>query len=578
MSTARKISGPSGNRIAVVSEYRYKDTIKAIPGARWDPMRKAWILPYNTETWQDLMFSVPGISPDEAITNELVPEPEDIHMEIPPHPPMPLKAGIRPYRHQEAAYANALKVFEEGGSGYAYLMEMGTGKSLTAVATAGELFLEGKVRRLLVVAPLAVVPVWPSEFSDFAGFPYHVETLEGDKKKRLKALQRLIDDREEGLKVAVINYESSWRLKKELMDWWPDMVICDESQRIKEPTSAQSKGLHEIGAQANYRLILTGTPVTNSPLDFFSQYKFLNQSIFGPSWYAFKARYAVEGQGVNHTTGKTYNQVIGYRNLAELTEKAHAVAFRVTKKQALDLPEEVDQRLYCELEPEARKIYEQLKRDAIAELEGLPAVTASHIIVRMLRLSQICGGYVKTDTDGYEDDPNAGKLVRISKAKWELLQDTLKDVLEVPGKKVVIFARFTAEIRDIVGLCQTLYGPDSYRLIDGSVPSSERGPAVEAFQKDPAVRIFVAQIQTAGLGITLTAADTAIFFSYDFSYANYEQAKARIHRIGQRHVTNYIHLIARDTIDEEVLAALQHKKDVSRICVDEWRTLMKAER
>ena len=575
MSTARKISGPSGDRIAVVSEYRYKDTIKAIPGARWDPMRKAWILPYNTETWQDLMFSVPGISPDEAITNELVPEPEDIHMEIPPHPPMPLKVGIRPYRHQEAAYANALKVFEEGGSGYAYLMEMGTGKSLTAVVTAGELFLEGKVRRLLVVAPVAVVPVWPSEFADFAGFPYHVETLEGDKKKRLKALQRLIDDKNEGLKVAVINYESSWRLKEELMDWRPDMVICDESQRIKEPTSAQSKGLHEIGSKANYRLILTGTPVTNSPLDFFSQYKFLNPRIFGESWYAFKARYAVEGQGVNHTTGKTYNQVIGYRNLAELTEKAHAVAFRVTKKQALDLPEEVDQRLYCELEPEARKIYDQLKRDAIAELEGLPAVTASHIIVRMLRLSQICGGYVKTDTDGYEDDPKAGKLIKVSSAKQKLFQETLDDILETPGKKVVVFARFTAEVREICDYCLTKYGPEAYRLIDGSVPASERGPAVEAFQKDPAVRIFVAQIQTAGLGITLTAADTAIFFSYDFSYANYEQAKARIHRIGQRHVTNYIHLIARDTIDEEVLATLQHKKDVSRICVDEWRTLIK---
>lgn len=578
MSTARKISGPSGNRIAVVSEYRYKDTIKAIPGARWDPMRKAWILPYNTETWQDLMFSVPGISPDEAITNELVPEPEDIHMEIPPHPPMPLKAGIRPYRHQEAAYANALKVFEEGGSGYAYLMEMGTGKSLTAVATAGELFLEGKVRRLLVVAPLAVVPVWPSEFSDFAGFPYHVETLEGDKKKRLKALQRLIDDREEGLKVAVINYESSWRLKTELEEWMPDMMICDESQRIKEPTSAQSKGIHEIGRLPRYKLILTGTPVTNSPLDFFSQYKFLDPRIFGESWYAFKARYAVEGQGVNHTTGKTYNQVIGYRNLAELTEKAHAVAFRVTKKQALDLPEEVDQRLYCELEPEARKIYDQLKRDAIAELEGLPAVTASHIIVRMLRLSQICGGYVKTDTDGYEDDPKAGKLVKVSSAKQKLFQETLDEILETPGKKVVIFARFTAEVREICDYCAGKYGEHAVRLIDGSVPAAERGPAVEVFQKDPAVRIFVAQIQTAGLGITLTAADTAIFFSYDFSYANYEQAKARIHRIGQRHVTNYIHLIARDTIDEEVLAALQHKKDVSRICVDEWRTLMKAER
>ena len=574
MSTAQKITGPAGDRIQVVSEYRYKDAIKAIPGARWDPVRKAWLLPYTAEVWQDLMFSVPGLSPDEAITEELMPEPEDINLEVPPHPPLPLRSGIRPYKHQEAAFAFALQEYQHG-TGYALLMEMGTGKSLTAVAIAGQLYRDGKIKRVLVVAPLAVVPVWPSELADYAGFPYHIETLEGDKKKRLKALQRLTEDKSDALKIAVINYESSWRLKSELAAWAPQMIICDESQRIKEPTSAQSKGMHELAEGSRYRLILTGTPVTNSPLDFFSQYKFLDPGIFGKSWYAFKAKYAVEGQGINHATGKTYNQVVGYRNLAELTEKAHAIAYRVTKKQALDLPEEIDQKLFCELEPEARKAYDQLKRDAIAEIDGLPAVTAQHIIVRLLRLSQICGGYIKTDVDGYEDDPKAGKLVRISKAKWELLQDTLKDILEVPGKKVVIFARFTAEIRDIVGLCQTLYGPDSYRLIDGSIPAAERGPAVEAFQKDPRVRIFIAQIQTAGLGITLTAADTAIFYSFDYSYANYEQAKARIHRIGQRHPVNYIHLIARGTVDEEVLAALQHKRDVAAICVDSWREIIK---
>lgn len=574
MSTAQKITGPAGDRIAVVSEYRYKDAIKAIPGARWDPVRRAWVLPYTAEAWQDLMFSVPGLSPDEHITEELMPEPEDINLEVPPHPPLPLRAGIRPYKHQEAAFAFALQEYQHG-TGYALLMEMGTGKSLTAVAIAGQLYRDGKIKRVLVVAPLAVVPVWPAELADYAGFPYHIETLEGDKKKRLKALQRLTEDKSDALKIAVINYESSWRLKSELAAWAPQMIICDESQRIKEATSAQSKGMHELAEGSRYRLILTGTPVTNSPLDFFSQYKFLDPGIFGKSWYAFKAKYAVEGQGINHATGKTYNQVVGYRNLAELTEKAHAIAYRVTKKQALDLPEEIDQKLFCELEPEARKAYDQLKRDAIAEIDGLPAVTAQHIIVRLLRLSQICGGYIKTDVDGYEDDPKAGKLVKISKAKWELLQDTLKDLLEIPGKKVVIFARFTAEIHDIVGLCQTLYGPDSYRLIDGSIPAAERGPAVEAFQKDPRVRIFIAQIQTAGLGITLTAADTAIFYSFDYSYANYEQAKARIHRIGQRHPVNYIHLIARGTVDEEVLAALQHKRDVAAICVDRWREIIK---
>lgn len=575
MSTAEKCTYQGEPRIGVRAEFRYKDAIKSITGARWDPVAKRWHLPWDQKTWQDLMFSVPGLSADEAIQTELMPEPDDIHQEIPPHPPLPLKRGISPYRHQEAAYACALQEFAKGGTGYAYLMEMGTGKSLTAVATAGELFLEGKVRRLLVVAPLAVVPVWPSEFADFAGFPYHVETLEGDKKKRLKALQRLTDDKKDCLKVAVINYESSWRLKKELMEWKPDMMICDESQRIKEPTSSQSKGIHEISRDVRYKLILSGTPVTNSPLDFFSQYKFLDPRIFGESWYAFRARYAVMGQGVNRSTGQTYNQVIGYRNLAELTEKAHAIAYRVTKKQALDLPEEIDQRLYCELEPEAQKAYNQLKKDAIAEIEGLPAVTAQHIIVRTLRLSQICGGYIKTDVDGFEDDPKAGKLVKISSAKQKLFQETVDEILETPGKKVVVFARFTAEVREICNYCAGKYGENAVRLIDGSVPAAERGPAVEAFQKDPAVRIFVAQIQTAGLGITLTAADTAIFYSYDYSFANYEQAKARIHRIGQKHTVNYLHLVVRGSVDEEVLAALQHKKDVATVCVDRWREIIK---
>ena len=114
-----------------------------------------------------------------------------------------------------------------------------------------------------------------------------------------------------------------------------------------------------------------------------------------------------------------------------------------------------------------------------------------------------------------------------------------------------------------------------YRLIDGSVPAGERGPAVEAFQKDPSVRIFVAQIQTAGLGITLTAADTALFYSYDYSYANYEQAKARVHRIGQKHSVSYLHLVVRDSVDEEVLAALSHKKNVADTVVDNWQSILK---
>lgn len=459
------------------------------------------------------------------------------------------------------------------GRGYGLLFEMGCGKSLTAVSIAGRLYLDGRIRRVLIAAPLAVCPVWPSEFAKYADFPHTVQPLTADGKQRKTAqLEKLSQG--SGLLAAVINYESVWRMQEQLEAWAPELVIADESHRIKDPKSRQSKAMAALGKQAGYRLILTGTPVTNAPTDLFGQYQFLDPRLFGESWYAFRARYTVTGSEINHTTGKPYTKVLGYRNLPELVEKAHSIAYRITKDQALDLPEQLDQRLYCRLEPEARNAYNQLKNNAIAELDGLPAVTAQHVITRMLRLSQICGGYVRTDVDGYEDDPNAGKLIRISRAKQKLFEETAGEIL-AEGKKLVVFARFTAEIRDIQETLNLLLGPEAVRRIDGSVPAAERGPAVDDFQTDPSVRAFIAQIQTAGLGITLTAADTAIYYSLDYSYANYEQSRSRIHRIGQKNACTYIHLLAEDSIDEEILSTLQFKGNVADLVVDRWQELLK---
>ena len=374
--------------------------------------------------------------------------------------------------------------------------------------------------------------------------------------------------------MAVVNYESVWRLEGELAGWGPELVIADESPRITAPQRRQSKAMHQLGAAARYRLILSGTPVTNSPLDFFSQYKFLAPGIFGDSWYSFRARYAVTGSEINHATGKSYTKVLGYRNLPELVERAHSVAYRVTKASALDLPEQVDQTLYCDLEPQARRAYNDLRKHSIAQLEGLPVVSAQHVVTRLLRLSQICGGLVRVDMDGYEGDPQAGKLAQVSRAKEKLFLETAADLLDA-GKKFVVFARFTAEIGTILAALDKLCGREAVRLIDGSVPAADRGRAVEEFQRDAAVRVFVAQIQTAGLGITLTAADTAVYYSLDYSYANYEQSRARIHRIGQKNTCTYLHLIARDSIDEEVLRALRFKGNVADLVVDRWRELLK---
>src|SRR5690606_36636351 len=212
-----------------------------------------------------------------------------------------------------------------------------------------------------------------------------------------------------------------------------------------------------------------------------------------------KARYAVE-QPIGNSGGK---RVVGYKNMAELVQKAHSIAFRVTKAEALDLPEQVDQVLYATLEPEAQRLYNQMARESVAELSQERVITAANVLARLLRLSQISGGFVG----------EGGEVQQVSKAKMSLLEEVLDDLLTA-GKKVVILARFIPEIRAI--LADLERRPIDYAWITGEVSQSERGQAVERFQTDDNCRVFVAQLQTAGLGITLTAADTAIFYSLDY--------------------------------------------------------------
>ena len=357
------------------------------------------------------------------------------------------------------------------------------------------------------------------------------------------------------LLVAVINYEATWRLEEELVAWQPDMIICDESQRIKTPGARQSKAMARLGTIARYRMILTGTPVSQGPLDFYSQYRFLDRNIFGTSYYAFRARYALMG-------GYENRQVIGYQNLDDLVQKAHSVAFRCRKEDCLDLPEQIDQVLFCDLEKDARRVYDQLVRESVAELSEENIVMAPNVLSRLLRLSQMTGGYLRVDE----------QTTLVSKAKMGLLEETLDDLIEA-GKKVVVFARFIPEIEAITKMLDKK--KVAHGLIYGATPMDARGGMVDAFQTDPEVKVFVAQIQTAGLGITLHAADTAIFYSLDYSFANYDQCRARIHRIGQKNNCTYIHLVANNTVDEKVLAALAEKKSLADQVVDNWRELLR---
>ena len=425
---------------------------------------------------------------------------------------------------------------------------MGTGKTITSIGIAGALYLSGNIHRALVVAPLSILGVWEDEFAKFADFRYTLAVLTGSGAKKADTLRHLTGS---PLQVAVVNYESAWRLEKEILAWKPDLIIADEGHKIKTHNIAASKAMHRIGAQAAYRLLLTGTVITNKAIDVFSQYKFLNPAIFGQSFYSWRNRYFdMRGYG-NHTP------VLKRSMEQDLMRRLHCIAYRATKAECLDLPETTDIVRYVDLEPAAVKLYRDLVKESYAEL-GQSEVTVTNILTRLLRLSQLTGGFLG------DDEGNTPH--RVSTAKMAALEDIVDDVTQ-EGKKLVVIARFVPEIRTI---CQMLEKRGiGYSYIMGEVKN--RDAQVSAFQNASDTQVFVGQIATAGLGITLTAASTMVFYSEDYSMSNFEQAKARIHRVGQKENCTYLYLVARGTVDEKVLKALRDKADLARTLVDDYR-------
>jgi SNF2 family DNA or RNA helicase len=478
--------------------------------------------------------------------------------------PYPVKANL--YKHQIRGANMALRAFgaldaKTPGGGFGELFEMGCGKTLTTIAVAGALYNLGKIDRVLVVAPTSVCSVWPHDLNQFATFPWEARVLLGDKKKRLKALNELENWPFKALRIAVINYESTHRegIFEALAAYKPDLIVCDESQRIKNPSAAQSKALHKLGDAAPFRMILSGTPVQNNAVDLYSQYRFLDPAVYGANFYAFKNRYCIMG-------GYGQHQIVGYRNMDELVEKEHSVAYRVTKEECLDLPQQTFINRYVQFTDAEQAIYEQLRKSSFLELETGENVTATTILTMYLRLMQLTGGFLTAD--------ESTRPKQVNTAKLDALADIVDDYVVDAGKKLVIFARFRAEIAAIENLLRLR--KIQYGSIYGDVLMEERGKIVEDFQTNPDTKVFVAQIQTAGLGITLHAASTAVFYSYDYNYANYAQALARIHRIGQRLPVTYIHLVVDGSIDEKILAALENKEDMAKTVVDSWREVLTA--
>ena len=555
--TIAELSNLDFQRLKNISGLRWNRTTRCMVGPvslnLLDGLARYYKLPADMETKRQRL----GKTRREIDAERLVEDPA-------PLLPYPVKANL--YKHQIRGANMALRAFgaldaKTTGGGFGELFEMGCGKTLTTIAVAGALYNLGKIDRVLVVAPTSVCSVWPHDLNQFATFPWEARVLLGDKKKRLKALNELENWPFKALRIAVINYESTHRegIFEALAAYKPDLIVCDESQRIKNPSAAQSKALHKLGDAAPFRMILSGTPVQNNAVDLYSQYRFLDPAVYGANFYAFKNRYCIMG-------GYGQHQIVGYRNMDELVEKEHSVAYRVTKEECLDLPQQTFINRYVQFTDAEQAIYEQLRKSSFLELETGENVTATTILTMYLRLMQLTGGFLTAD--------ESTRPKQVNTAKLDALADIVDDYVVDAGKKLVIFARFRAEIAAIENLLRLR--KIQYGSIYGDVPMEERGKIVEDFQTNPDTKVFVAQIQTAGLGITLHAASTAVFYSYDYNYANYAQALARIHRIGQRLPVTYIHLVVDGSIDEKILAALENKEDMAKTVVDSWREVLTA--
>lgn len=478
-----------------------------------------------------------------------------------------------PFRHQVEAFDLA-----KNRDAYALLMEMGTGKTAVALALLHAWYdhFDGCIDGCLVVAPKSVCLTWAVE-----QIPTHLREWDTQYRVglwRAEATQRqanvnisMLKEDETTLPVLVMNVEAfssprGYNFADTFLREHPNsLMIIDESTRIKNPRALRTKRLLQLGRRAVKKLILTGMPVTQSPLDLFCQYQFLNpQFLDSTNYFSFKARYALTKR--RFFNGRQFDEVVGYQRLDELQRLALAHGYRRLKAECLDLPPKVYQLRRCELNETEHRLYERMRDDAVIELSKTEVITAPLVLTQLLRLRQVLAGFLPSA----ENDPAVHYVEPCSRLA-ELL-----DVVEETSGKVIIWTSFIGSLVRIAAALESAYGFGTVGRFYGAVNQETRQTVVEYFQ-DPAnkLRFFVGQVHTGGVGLTLTAAQTVIYYDHDWSLEARAQSEDRAHRIGQTRSVTYVSLVAPGTIDEDILSALTSKRSLADQVTGDWQQLLR---
>ena len=464
---------------------------------------------------------------------------------------MKYKFKMKPYAHQLTALEKSWN-----RDTFAYFMEMGTGKTKVLIDNLAMLYDKGKVDGALIVAPKGVVGTWHNQELP-AHLPDHIENVtvlwqSNINKKQQDKLDKLFKTGHE-LHIIIMNVEAFSTTKglnfaKKFLRSHKSLMAIDESTTIKNPKAKRTKNILELSSLCKYRRIMTGSPVTKNPLDLYTQCYFLDPFHLGhESYYSFRMRYAV--MKTAHISGRSIQLVAGFRNLGELSDKLLPFSYRVLKEDCLDLPDKIYMRREIQLTDEQKKLYKQMRQEALATLNG-KTVTTMTALTQLMRLHQITCGHFSAD-DGTIQEVKNNRLA-------ELL-----DVLEEVEGKAIIWAHYQHDVKNIFKLLEDKFGPGSVVHYYGKTLPEERDYAIRNFKNNKKVKFFVGTPQIGGYGITLIQANTVIYYSNGYDLEKRMQSEDRAHRIGQKKTVTYVDIIAEDTVDTKIVKSLRKKINIA---------------
>ena len=464
---------------------------------------------------------------------------------------MKYKFKTKPYKHQLTALEKSWNK-----ENFAYFMEMGTGKTKVLIDNLAMLYDKGKVDGALIIAPKGVVKTWYEQELP-AHLPNHIENKTilwqaNITKSQQEKLDSILEN-EMLLHILVMNVEAlstdkGVNFARKFLLSHNTLMAIDESTTIKNPSAKRTKNIILIGKYAKYRRIMTGSPITKNPLDLYSQCEFLDPWLLDfTSYYAFRNRYAE--MKTMHIRGRSIQVVSEFKNLSELSETIKTFSDRVLKEDCLDLPPKTFMKRYVTLTSDQKKIYEQMKKAAMAVLNGKVTTTMT-VLTQLMRLHQITCGHFTAD-DGTSHAVESNRL------------NELMNVLDETEGKAIIWANYQLSVGEIIQKIIKEYGKDSYVHYYGLTSQEERQDNIRKFQNDPKCRFLVGTPQTGGYGITLTQANTVIYYSNGYDLEKRLQSEDRAHRIGQNKKVTYIDIIAEDTVDEKIVEALRKKINIA---------------